>query len=346
LKVLVADDNYNNRQLIADILETMGHEALMAYNGQEALVVVEKEPPDLIILDVDMPGMNGFDVCKQLKGDPQTAKIPILMLTALTDVEYRVRGLGLGADDYLAKPFNPRELMERIKTRLRSKTETDGLRQTQETLRTTFEHFVPASVIDRLLRDGSRLKLGGQLQEVTVLFTDLENFTSIAEHTEPDQLITILNQYHTMVVEAIQQQEGTIDKFIGDSVMALFNTPVQQENHAERAVRTALEIAERLPAFHLQFEPVFRMAINIGIHTGMAVVGNIGAPAIMDFTALGDTVNLAARLQQMGGGGQILVSHDTFDRVEALVKAESLGSVVVKGRKNIVRPYQVMGLKG
>jgi adenylate cyclase len=346
LKVLVADDNYNNRQLIADILDTMGHEALMAYNGQEALVVVEKEPPDLIILDVDMPGMNGFDVCELLKRDPQTAQIPILMLTALTDVEYRVRGLGLGADDYLTKPFNPRELMERIKTRLRSKTETDGLRHTQETLRTTFEHFVPASVVDRLLKDGSTVKLGGQLQEVTVLFTDLENFTSIAEHTEPDQLITILNQYHTMVVEVIQQHEGTIDKFIGDSVMALYNTPIQQENHAERAVRTALEIAGRLPAFHLQFEPIFRMPINIGIHTGMAVVGNIGAPAIMDFTALGDTVNLAARLQQMGGGGQILVSHTTYDRVQALVKAEPLGPVVVKGRKNVVRPYEVMGLKG
>lgn len=342
--MLVADDNYNNRQLISDILETMGHETLMAFNGHEALMMVDREPPDLIILDIDMPGLNGFDVCQQLKSKPETAQIPILILTALTDVEYRVRGLGLGADDYLTKPFNPRELMERIRTRLRTKNEADELRQTQETLRLTFEHFVPAPVVDQLLRDSSKVKLGGQLQEVTVLFTDLENFTSIAECTEPEKLITILNQYHTMVVEAIQKYSGTIDKFIGDSVMALYNTPLPQEDHAERAVRTALEIFELLPEFHKNFEPLYRMQINIGIHTGLAVIGNIGAPAIMDFTALGDTVNLAARLQQMGGGGQILASQTTYEFVKHLVEAQSLGPVVVKGRRGTVLPYNIVRL--
>ena len=285
--------------------------------------------------------MSGFEVVEQLKSDSATEKIPILMLTALDNVDSRVRGLKLGADDYLSKPFNPRELMERVKTRLRYKVETDELRQMHQTIRNTFARFVSPSVVEQLMRDPTQVKLGGTLQEVTVMFADLEGFTGISEHTEPEKLLHILNEYHTMIVGVIRDHGGTVDKFIGDAVMALYNTPLQQTDHALRAVQTALLIRHVLPDFHQQFEPLFRMSINFGIHSGMAVVGNVGAPDIMNYTAVGDTVNLAARLQGMSTGGRILISSTTFEELPDDVSTSCIGLRTVKGRAESVLTYEV-----
>lgn len=344
MKILVADDNFNNRRLLADILESQGYDVVMAVDGLETLEGVRVEQPHLIILDINMPNMNGFEVCEVLKSDEATAGIPIIMLTALADVDHRVQGLELGADDYLSKPFDPRELVERVRTRLRSKNEHDELRHKEELIRQTFSRFVPAQVVDALLKDTSRIKLGGQLQEVTVFFADLENFTSISERTEPEALLTVLNAYHTLIVGVIQKHAGTVDKFMGDAVMALYNTPLEQSDHAQRAVATAFEIRHQLDAFYQQFDVDFHMKINFGIHTGMAVVGNVGAPDIMDFTAVGDTVNLAARLQDLSQGGRILISESTYERVADAVDAVEIGALDVKGRASSVVTYEVVAI--
>jgi class 3 adenylate cyclase len=342
--VLVADDNNDSRQLLIDIVSNMGHEVVEANNGIDALALAQQQLPDLILLDVTMPGMSGFDVCARLKSDSATQQIPILMLTALSDVDHRVEGLKLGADDYLGKPFNPRELVERVRTRLRSKVETDELRAMQFNIRKTFERFVSPSVVEQLLHDPARVQLGGKLQEITVLFADLEGFTSISEYTEPVKLLTLLNEYHTMMVGMIREHGGTVDKFTGDGVIALYNTPLEQPDHALRAVLTALHIRESLADFYRQFESPYQMPINFGIHTGMAVVGNVGAPDIMNYTAVGDTVNLAARLQVLSTGGQILISSATLEQLPEHVSAESLGEVKVKGRTESVITYEVVGL--
>ena len=199
-----------------------------------------------MILDINMPEMDGFEVCAALKSNPATAKIPILMLTAQIDVESRVTGLGLGADDYLPKPFHPRELIARIETRLRAKEETDTLRPQREQIRQTFERFVAHEIVEQLLEDPTRVQLGGADTTVTVLFADLEGFTTLAEHTDPAHLIEILNGYHTLLVHHIKANGGTVDKFLGDGVMALYNTPLPQPDHALRAVRTALDIHDAL----------------------------------------------------------------------------------------------------
>ena len=339
--VLVVDDNPSGRQLLVDIMQSMNLEVLEAGNGLEALAKARANLPDLMILDVSMPGMSGFEVVEQLKSDSATEKIPILMLTALDNVDSRVRGLKLGADDYLSKPFNPRELMERVKTRLRYKVETDELRQMHQTIRNTFARFVSPSVVEQLMRDPTQVKLGGTLQKVTVMFADLEGFTGISEHTEPEKLLHILNEYHTMIVGVIRDHGGTVDKFMGDAVMALYNTPLQQADHALRAVQTALLIRHVLPAFHQQFEPLFRMRINFGIHSGMAVVGNVGAPDIMNYTAVGDTVNLAARLQSMSTGGRILISSTTYEELPDAISTSCIGLRNVKGRAEAVLTYEV-----
>lgn len=344
MKVLVADDNPNSRQLVKDILESLGYEPILAIDGPGALAAAQAQVPDLIILDVNMPGMSGFEVLAILKSDEILSKIPILMLTALADVDNRVTGLGLGADDYLSKPFSPRELAARIDARLRTKAEADNLRQTKEMIRQTFERFVAPSVVEKLLQDPTQVKLGGQLQEVTVLFSDLEGFTSLSEHTPPEMLLGILNQYHALVVTMIQSYGGTVDKFLGDGVMALYNTPLPQPDHALRAVKTALHIRSALLDFYNQFDVEYQIKLNFGIHTGMAVVGNVGTQQIMEFTAVGDTVNLASRLQGLGEQGQILISQATYNQIKEQVTTNPIGNQFVKGRREPVMVYEVLDL--
>jgi adenylate cyclase len=343
--ILAVDDNPDNIQLILDIVEDMGHNVLKAEDGFQALAAIEKQLPDLILLDVNMPGMTGFQVLEKLKQDQRTESIPVILLTALSGVDHRVEGFGLGAEDYLVKPFSPLELIARIEARLRTKAQTDGLRETQQIIRQTFERFVSATVVDQILRDPSAIKLGGKLQEVTVLFADIENFTSISERTGPEHLLNILNSYHLLIVEVIQSNKGTIDKFIGDAVMALFNTPLELENHAFLAVQSAVQIRDALQYFHEQFEEQFRLKINFGVHTGMAVVGNVGAPQIMDYTAVGDTVNLAARLQDRAKDGQILITEATYNSIQAKLQAEPIGQQSYKGRQQSVMTYAVEKIK-
>lgn len=344
MKVLVAEDNPEMRQLARDILRTMGLEVITAYDGPNALDVARTQNPDLIVLDVDMPGMNGFDVCTILKSSADTSQIPVLMLTAQSDVEYRVHGLEVGADDYLSKPYSPRELMARVETRLRAKSEADNLREKQQVLRETFERYVPGSVVEQMLRDPAQVKLGGKLQDVTVMFADLEGFTALSERIDPEELLSILNRYHNLVVNVILQHNGTIDKFLGDGVMALYNTPLPQENHPLCAVKTAVMIRKALAELHESLAPAYRMGINFGIHTGKAVVGNVGTNQIMDFTAVGDTVNLASRLQGLSHHSQILISHAVYEQVRDYVTVQPIGSVHVKNRVEAVMTYEILEL--
>lgn len=345
MKVLVAEDNRDSRELVNDILVNLGYTAILAADGKAALEYISTDPPDLVILDVNMPEMDGFEVCAALKRNPATAKIPVIMLTAQVDIESRVTGLGLGADDYLPKPFHPRELIARIETRLRAKEETDSLRAQREQIRQTFERFVAHEIVEQLLEDPTRIKLGGAETTVTVLFADLEGFTTLAEHADPARLLEILNSYHSLLVRHIKTNGGTVDKFLGDGVMALYNTPLPQPDHALRAVRTALNIRDALAVHYRQFEPMFRLAVNFGIHSGPAIVGNIGTPDLMDFTAIGDTVNLASRLQGLSDNSEITVSEETFRLVEPFVVAREGGARTVRGREEPVTTYLIERLR-
>jgi adenylate cyclase len=341
MKVLVAEDNRDSRELVSDILLRLGHVPVLAPNGRVALEKIQEDMPDLVILDVNMPEMDGFQVCAALKSNPSTAKIPVIMLTAQVDIESRVTGLQLGADDYLPKPFHPRELIARIEARLRAKEETDSLREQREQVRRTFERFVTHEIVEKLLEDPTRVQLGGAETIITVLFADLEGFSTLAEHTEPSRLLEVLNAYHKLLVDHIKANGGTIDKFLGDGVMALYNTPLPQSDHALRAVQTALNIREALADFHQGLEPQFRLGVNFGIHTGSAIVGTVGSPELMDFTAIGATVNLASRLQGLSENSQITVSEETYALVKDRVLAERVGPRSVRGREMPVVTYLI-----
>lgn len=345
MHILIAEDNRDSRELVRDIVISLGHTPILAENGRIALEKIVEQPPDLVILDVNMPEMDGFEVCAAIKHTPVTAKVPVIMLTAQADVDSRVIGLGLGADDYLAKPFHPRELIARISTRLRAKEITDSLHQQREQIRRTFERFVAHEIVEKLLEDPSSVQLGGTVATVTVMFADLESFTTVAENADPPRLLDALNRYHSLIVHYIKANGGTVDKFLGDGVMALYNTPLPQPDHALSAVRTALQVLGALPDFHQMVDPLFRLGVNFGIHTGLAIVGNVGTPDLMDFTAIGDTVNLASRLEGLSDNSQITVSEETYQLVADYVIAERVGPRAVRGREEPVVTYLITAMR-
>jgi len=204
---------------------------------------------------------------------------------------------------------------------------------------------VAHEIVEQLLEDPSRVQLGGAEAIVTVLFADLEGFTRLAELAAPPRLIEVLNAYHALMVRQIKAHGGTLNKFLGDGVMALYNTPLPQPDHALRAVRTALAIRDALPHFYDTLEPDFRLAVNVGINTGPAIVGLIGTPELMDFTAIGDTVNLASRLQRLSDHSEITVSAATYELVAEQVIATRTGPHVVRGREEAVLTYLIERLR-
>jgi adenylate cyclase len=340
--ILVADDTRMTVQLVSDVLALHDYRVVAAYDGLEALEKIQLEKPDLLILDINMPRMDGYEVCRRLKGNPETAHIPVLMLSAMESVKHRVHGLNLGAEDYVVKPFRPAELAARVEAHLRTKREVDALRLSEAYVRNTFQRYVAPAVVRQLLTDPKAISLGGTRQEITVLFADISGFTHLTEELQPERAMRLLNDFLTLAGRAVLEQEGTLDKFTGDAVMALFNAPLVQKDHAFRAVIAALNIRRRLADFYCDATPDGRLHFKIGVSTGEAVVGNAGMPDLMNFTAVGDTVNVAKRLEEMAEPDQILLNAATFDPVQHKVKAYDLGDYQVKGRSAPVQVYELV----
>lgn len=342
MKILVVEDNHDSRQLVIDILTMQGYEVLGAADGFEGFERAQHDQPDLILLDVNLPGMTGFEVIEKVKADINLVDIPVLMLTALAEIDSRVHGLGLGADDYITKPFNPRELTARIEARLRAKQASDQLRAARDQILRTFEHYVAPTVVDQLLHDPTRISLGGHMQEVTAFFADLEGFTTMAERTDPQHLFSVLNGYLSIVADAVIENSGTLDKFLGDGVMALFNVPLAHEEHSLQAVRAALQTQYDVARYHESLPPELQMNFRIGIHTGSAIVGNVGTARLRNYTAIGDSINTASRLEKSAQSGQIVISEETFLRLEDRVSAYNLGPRMIRGREQPIVVYEVV----
>jgi adenylate cyclase len=344
-KILIADDSFESVELLKAVLSNQGYQVIIAFDGEEALDKAHKEKPDLLLLDIMMPKVDGYEVCRRLKADPNTARIPILILTARDDIPDRVKGLDLGAEDYFTKPFNIQELVARVQARLRAKHREDDLLDTERRVRNTFQRYVSTRVVERLLRSPERVELGGVKQEVTVLFADLRGFTAVAEHVPPEQLIEILNGYLTAGAQPILEHDGTINQYAGDEIMAIFNVPLQQKDHVLRAVKAGLAIHRQLRVYNATLEPDLRLNCGVGIGTGQAVVGNVGTSQIMNYTAVGDVVNLAKRLEESAKGGQVLIGESSYQHIRDQVVVQTLPSLTVKGREEPVAVYEVLRLK-
>src|SRR5579871_3588510 len=301
-RVLVVDDYEENRLLSAAFLKPLGCEIEMAVDGLECLKAVQQRPPDLILLDVMMPQMDGLTACRWLKQHTAYHHIPIVLLTALDSTKDRIAGIEAGADDFISKPFDRTEVMARVRSLLRVKRLVEAERLH---LRRTLERYVDSAVAQILLDTPELARPGGDRRHASVLFADIRGFSTWSECLDPESVVEVMNQFLAKAVEVVFRYGGTLDKFTGDGLMALFGAPLRDSAHAEQAVAAALAIAELAPSIT---HPSLTMPLQVGcgVNSGEMVIGNIGSERRLDYTAMGDVVNVARRLSDEASGGQVL----------------------------------------
>ena len=337
------DDDEPVRDLVAEYLRGLGHRVVTADGGTAAQQVLRDDPPDLVVSDVHMPGMTGIELCRWIKDDARARFTPVILLTARSDLAARVAGLEAGADDFFAKPFEFLELRARIGSLLQLKQLHDDVATKNDLLRTLFGRFVSEDVAAEVVRDPRRyLTVSGEKREVTVLFGDLRGFTPLADGLDPHEVVQILNAYLSLVVDAVFALGGTLDKFRGDGVMAIFGAPVAQPDDAARAVRCAVALQRAIGALSFPRFPDLQLHMGIGINTGIVVAGPIGSPRRMDYTVVGSEVNVAQRFEANAGPGQVLITGSTYSRVKGLVRVRELGLLRVRGKTRGVMAYDVL----
>jgi adenylate cyclase len=322
-KILLVDDEPGTLQLMRTVLQPEGHLVYDARDGAEAIAEFFRIRPDLVLLDVMLPKVDGLDVLRAIR--EQDVITGVIMISALSSEQLAVRSMLGGADDFLSKPLTLRTIRVRIRQVLDKVSLRRHNAMLQEQLIAANERlrrYMAAPLLETLLASPSLPSLGGERQAVTILFLDFCDFTATTLNVPPDEVVRMLNQYFALLTTSVLENGGYLDKIMGDGFMALFNVPMRQANHATMAVRCALEMRSRVNAFnrdHRFGRPW--MNIRTGIHTGEALVGNIGSPKLMNFTAIGREVNLAKRLEEEAEACQILVSAATCD----LLDLEDLG---------------------
>ncbi len=346
-KILVIEDDRLNANFLEKFLTSVGHRVIKAFNGEDGLEKARREDPDLILLDVMMPGMDGFEVCARIRNDPRTKNIPVVIVTALHETQERIKGLEAGADDFLSKPYNIYELAARVRSLLRIKYQHDELERRNKLFYKVIRRYVAPEVSEQILQDPVRyLKLGGENRRVTTLFADIRGFTRYAQTHRPDRVVQLLNLVFKELTDVVFKWRGTFDKYLGDAIMAIYGAPISYHDDVLRAIRTALDMQAAFRALRERWEDEEerRLGLGIGIHTGEAVVGNIGTELLMDYTAVGDAVNVAQRLEELATGGQILISAETFDLVRRRTSVRFYGERVLRGRREATRIYELLDM--
>ena len=362
--ILVVDDIEDNRDMLARRLRRQGYEVLTAAGGQVALDMLAARPLDLVLLDVMMPDLDGYAVLQRLKADPALRDIPVLMISALDELDSVVRCIQLGADDYLGKPFDPVLLQARIgacleKKRLhdqeaRHRRELAELNQTLERRVAEqvgqlerlgrLKRFFSPQLAEAIVAGGAEDPLKTHRREVTVVFLDLRGFTAFAETAEPEEVMGVLREYHAEMGRLILEHEGTLERFTGDGMMIFFNDPVEVPNAAERAIRMAVTMRDVVAGLAARWRKRgWDLALGVGIAQGYATIGAIGFEGRMDYGAIGTVTNLAARLCGEAKGEQILISARVGAAVEGLVELEEIGPLALKG---LARPVPVWSVRG
>ncbi len=335
-RLLVVDDNKVNRLLLSRSLEQQGHSVATAENGRIALEMLRREPFDLVLLDMEMPEMDGFQVLEHLVHDTQLRDLPVLVTSSLEGIDHVVRCIELGAEDYLPKPVNPVLLRARIGASLEKKQLRD---QQKEMVR----RFATSAVAQDLQESG--FSLGGRWVEGSVLFCDIRGFTSLVESQSPEEVIDLLNTYYILMFDAITEHGGVVNQMVGDGLMSIFGAPLPLPDPPQSAVRAAMEMIELVEQFNLERRAAKKpeIRIGVGIASGRMVAGYTGTNERATYTCVGDTVNLAARLEShtKAVGRSILMDRATRDGLGERIDVESLGPVALKGKAAPVEVFAV-----
>lgn len=331
--VLVVDDDPDMVAYLIRLLKADGMDAEAAFDGEQAFALIADSPPGLVLLDVMMPGVSGFEICRKLKADEATALIPIVLITALEDTESRVRGIEAGADDFLSKPVHREELLARIRTlrrlhEMRKELEERRLAaeiHRKEAIRKAFSRYISPRLTEQVLSESQNgADLFRDLNDraaVVALFADLRGFTRLSVTVPVSRVVPMMNEFFAELATAAHEHEGTIFSMAGDSLLVGFNVPVTQPDAAERALSTARVMVRRFAPIARRWKTDFGLTvgIGIGIEAGEVVVGNVGSPSFMSYTIIGDPVNVAARLMQMASTNEILIGPRAMESLHAVL---------------------------
>jgi DNA-binding response OmpR family regulator len=357
-KILVVDDIPENVRLLEAVLAPRGYEVVGAHDGAEALDLVESERPDLILLDVVMPGMDGYAVCRRLREGEETAVLPVIMVTSSIGEE-KTKAIEAGADDFIPKPFNHDELLTRVRSLLRIKRYHDTIKELNRTLEQRVEkqvqelerlgelrRFLSPQLADAIVQSGDQSVLQSHRRELAMLFADLRGWTSFADAVEPEELMRVLREFHDVVGPLVKRFDATVGFLQGDGVQLFFNDPIQIPDYALQAVRMGCalreEMAELTPRWRKRG---YELDFGAGIALGYATCGEVGFDGRSDYAAIGAVTNLASRLADEASAGQILIAQRLYAEVEDDVEVEPAGEFTLKGFPRPIVAFNVLSVR-
>jgi adenylate cyclase len=372
-RILIVDDHETNRDILAKRLATQGYDLCQATDGEEALDAAKTLLPDLILLDVMMPKLNGIEVCRRLKGDAALPYMSIILVTAKSDSKDVVVGLDAGADEYLAKPVDHMALLARVRSTLRLKALHDrvlaqaavlakqaaDLANWNQTLEQRvaeqvseierigrLKRFLPPQIAKLVVSSGDERMLESHRRQVTVLFCDLRGFTAFSEISEPEEVMLVLREYHTALGVLVDKFEGTVERFVGDGLLVIFNDPLPCPDPSMRAVQMAVEMRDEVAKLSVKWNRSGHdIGFGIGIAHGYATLGTVGYEGQFQYSVTGKVANLASRLCDEAKNGQILIDVNVFNAVETRADAEFTEELSLKGFSRPVKAFNVRTLK-
>jgi len=354
-RILVVDDQRSNVEMMAGVLKARGYAVHTALDGQQALDQVREIHPDLVVSDILMPGVDGYDLCRRLRSAPETALLPLILVTSLDGQHERIKGLEAGADDFLSKPVNWEELFARVRSLLRVKALQDELKDVNAKLAervrdqvsqlerlSRLKRFFSKPVAEAIVAGGEEL-LEPHRREITAVFLDLRGFTSFTDRADPDEVMELLRTYHATLGRTVDEYGGTLEHFAGDGMMIFFNDPVPQADHVERAVRMAVAMREEFADLAAKWARLgYELGFGVGIATGYATLGRIGFEGRYDYGMVGAAVIVASRLSSAAEANQILLNPRAHAAVEQIVEVEEVGPLTLKG---FARPLPTVNVR-
>ena len=362
--ILIVDDQPQNLRLLEAVLEPRGYRTVSAESGEAALQVLSREQADLVLLDILMPGMDGYEVCRRIRENPATAFLPVVMITA-SDTAQKLRATEAGADDFVAKPFDQGELLARVKSLVRIKSYHDTIRRQSDELAewnrelservqsqvalleraSRLRRFLPPQMAELVLDSGDESFLESHRREIVVVFCDLRHFTSFAESSEPEEVMHVLNEYFAALGDLVHRFGGTLERFTGDGLMVIFNDPMPCEEPSLQALKMAVAMRSRIQDLADGWaQDGHDLGFGMGIAQGFATLGRIGFEGRYEYAAIGSVVNLAARLCAAAQPGQILVTQRVLTGTKDYAVSAPAGELELRGFSRAVKAFDIKGV--